>query len=244
MLEIFICEDDEEQRKRLTQYVSDYIMIENLDMKVVISTAHSKDIINYLQQNDTTGLYFLDVDLQEEKSGIALGAEIRQYDTQGAIVFITTHPELTYLTFTYKVEAMDYITKDQFTDIQKRVIDCIDTAYHRYMQNKHNHRKLFQTKMGDKVISIEYNDILFFETSSQLHKIILHAHNRQVEFYGKLKALPEMDNRFYRCHNSYVVNKDNIAEIDIAKREIRMVNGQICYASSRFLKGLKDIVPK
>lgn len=58
MLEIFICEDDEEQRKRLTKYVTDYIMIENLDMKVVVSTAHSNDIIEYLQQNNTTGLYF------------------------------------------------------------------------------------------------------------------------------------------------------------------------------------------
>ncbi|WP_338591051.1 LytTR family DNA-binding domain-containing protein [Paenibacillus sp. Y5S-9] len=244
MLEIFICEDDEEQRKRLTKYVTDYIMIENLDMKVVISTAHSSDIIEYLQQNNTTGLYFLDVDIQEEKSGIALGAEIRQYDTQGAIVFVTTHSELTYLTFTYKVEAMDYITKDNFTDIQKRVIECINTANQRYVQNKQSSRKVFQTKSGDKVISIEYNDILFFETSPQLHKVILHAKNRQVEFYGKLKVLLEMDNRFYRCHNSYVVNKDNIAEIDFATREIQMVNGQICYASSRFLKGLKDIVQK
>ncbi|OMF10809.1 DNA-binding response regulator [Paenibacillus amylolyticus] len=244
MLEIFICEDDEEQRKRLTKYVTDYIMIENLDMKVVISTAHSSDIIEYLQQNNTTGLYFLDVDIQEEKSGIALGAEIRQYDTQGAIVFVTTHSELTYLTFTYKVEAMDYITKDNFTDIQKRVIECINTANQRYVQNQQSSRKVFQTKSGDKVISIEYNDILFFETSSQLHKVILHAKNRQVEFYGKLKVLLEMDNRFYRCHNSYVVNKDNISEIDFATREIQMVNGQICYASSRFLKGLKDIVQK
>lgn len=244
MLEIFICEDDEEQRKRLTKYVTDYIMIENLDMKVVVSTAHSNDIIEYLQQNNTTGLYFLDVDIQEEKSGIALGAEIRQYDTQGAIVFVTTHSELTYLTFTYKVEAMDYITKDNFTDIQKRVIECINTANQRYVQNKQNSRKIFQTKSGDKVISIEYNDILFFETSPQLHKVILHAKNRQVEFYGKLKALLEMDSRFYRCHNSYVVNKDNISEIDFTTREIQMVNGQICYASSRFLKGLKDIVQK
>ncbi|MGO4531716.1 LytR/AlgR family response regulator transcription factor [Paenibacillus sp. 2TAF8] len=244
MLEIFICEDDEEQRKRLTKYVTDYIMIENLDMKVVISTAHSNDIIEYLQQNNTTGLYFLDVDIQEEKSGIALGAEIRQYDTQGAIVFVTTHSELTYLTFTYKVEAMDYIIKDNFTDIQKRVIECINTANQRYVQNKQSSRKIFQTKSGDKVISIEYNDILFFETSPQLHKVILHAKNRQVEFYGKLKTLLELDSRFYRCHNSYVVNKDNISEIDFVTREIQMVNGQICYASSRFLKGLKDIVQK
>lgn len=242
MLEVFICEDDPEQRKQITKYVSDYIMIENLDMKIIMSTGSSEDILSYLRSNQVTGLYFLDVDLKEDKSGIALGAEIRQYDNRGAIVFITTHSELTYLTFTYKVEAMDYITKDKFTDIQKRIIDCIDTANERYLMNKHSNRKIFQIKSGDKMIGVDYSDILFFETSSQLHKIILHATNRQVEFYGKLKDILEMDNRFYRCHHSYVVNKDNIAEVDMTKREIRMTNGQICYASSRFLKGLKDIV--
>lgn len=243
MLEIFVCEDDPEQRKRLNSYIENYIMMENLDMKLVISTGRSQDILDYLQNNRVTGLYFLDVDLQEEKSGIALGAEIRQYDSLGAIVFVTTHSELTYLTFTYKVEAMDYITKDKFTDIRQRVIECIDTANTRYLQNKYNNIKKFQTKSGDKMISVDYNDILFFETSPQLHKIILHAKNRQVEFYGKLKDILEMDSRFYRCHNSFVVNKDNIAEVDTKNREIRMINGEICYASSRFLGGLKDIIP-
>ncbi|MBH5320094.1 response regulator transcription factor [Paenibacillus sp. GSMTC-2017] len=242
MLEVFICEDDEEQRNRMIKYVSDYIMMENLDMKIVLATENSEEIIDYLKNNKVIGLYFLDVDLKEEKSGIALGAEIRQYDSQGAIVFVTSHPELTYLTFTYKVEAMDYITKDKFTDIRKRVTECIDTANQRYVLNKTNNRKLFQMKAGDKMISVEYGDIMFFETSSQLHKIILHAKNRQAEFYGKLKEILEMDSRFYRCHNSYIVNKDNIVEVDVGKREIKMVNGQICYASSRFLKGLKDIV--
>lgn len=235
MLEIFVCEDDPEQRKRLNTYIENYIMMENLDMKLVISTGRSQDVLDYLQNNRVTGLYFLDVDLQEEKSGIALGAEIRQYDSLGAIVFVTTHSELTYLTFTYKVEAMDYITKDKFTDIRQRVIECIDTANTRYLQNKYNNIKKFQTKSGDKLISIDYNDILFFETSPQLHKIILHAKNRQVEFYGKLKDILEMDSRFYRCHNSFVVNKDNITEVDTKNREIRMINGEICYASSRFL---------
>lgn len=243
MLEIFVCEDDPEQRKRLNSYIENYIMMENLDMKLVISTGRSQEIIDYLQNNNVTGLYFLDVDLQEEKSGIALGAEIRQYDSLGAIVFVTTHSELTYLTFTYKVEAMDYITKDNFTDIRQRVIECIDTANTRYLQNKYNNIKKFQTKSGDKMISVDYNDILFFETSPQLHKIILHAKNRQVEFYGKLKDILEMDSRFYRCHNSFVVNKDNIAEVDTKNREIRMINGETCYASSRFLGGLKDIIP-
>lgn len=244
MLEVFICEDNEEQRKQLTKIISDYIMIENLDMKITLSTAHSKEILDYVKKNDVIGLYFMDVDLKEDRNGIVIAAEIREYDYQGSIVFVTTHSELTYLTFTYKVEAMDYIAKDQFTDIKNRVIECVKIAYNRYMKNSYTNRKLFQVKSGEKVISVDYNDILFFETAVQPHKLILHTVNRQVEFYCKLKDVLEMDERFYRCHNSYVVNKDNIAEIDIARREIIMINGQKCFASNRYLKGLKGVAIK
>jgi len=243
MLDIFICEDDEQQRKKITKYVENYIMIEELDMKVTLSTDNPDEIIDYLKANNVNGLYFLDVNLNHEKTGIALGADIRKYDSRGSIVFVTSHSELTYLTFLYKVEAMDYIIKDDITDIQKRVIDCIDTANERYM-SEHNEttKKRFKITSGDKVISEDYDKILFFETSSKLHKIIMHSENRQVEFYGELKEIEDLDDRFYRCHNSFVVNTDNIESIDNKTRDITMTNGAVCFASSRNFRKLKKML--
>src|SRR5699024_8988427 len=217
MLDIFICEDDEQQRKKITKYVENYIMIEELDMKVIVSTDNTDDIIDYLKANNVNGLYFLDVNLNHEKTGIALGADIRKYDSRGSIVFVTSHSELTYLTFLYKVEAMDYIIKDDITDIQKRVIDCIDTANERYM-SEHN------------------------ETTKKRNKINMHSENRQVEFYGKLKEIEDLDDRFYRCHNSFVVNTDNIESIDNKTRDITMTNGAVCFASSRNFRKLKKML--
>lgn len=242
MLEIFICEDDKHQKEQITKYINDYIMIEDLDMRIALSTDNPDDIIAYVQSNPVNGLYFLDVDLKHEKSGIVLGAEIRKYDSRGSIVFVTSHSELTYLTFLYKVEALDYIIKDNFTDIQKRIIDCIKTANERHLSNPNEAKKRFQIKSGDKIISEEYCDILFFETSAKLHKIIMHSDQRQVEFYGKLKEIEKLDDCFYRCHNSFVVNIENIANLDKKTREITMRNGEVCYASSRYIQGLNKLL--
>lgn len=238
MLDIFICEDDQQQKEKITNYIKNYIMIEQLDMRIALTTDNPDEIIDYLKSNKVNGLYFLDVDLKHEKSGIVLGAEIRKYDARGSIVFVTTHSELTYLTFLYKVEALDYIIKDDFTDLQKRVIDCIVIANERHLTHDGEAKKRFQIKNGDKVINEDYDNILFFETSSKLHKIIMHTDTRQVEFYGKLKEIEEIDSRFYRCHNSFVVNIENISAIDKKTREITMVNGEVCYSSARYLKGL------
>ena len=96
----------------------------------------------------------------------------------------------------------------------------------------------FSVKVNEKVFTIDYDDILFFETSPNVHKISLHCKNRQMEFLGKMK---EVDGRFYRCHRSFLVNKDNIREIDFQNRVIYMANGDQCLLSFRMMRGLKQL---
>lgn len=60
--------------------------------------------------------------------------------------------------------------------------------------------------------------ILCFESSTKSHRLIAHLDNRQIEFYGNLKELSQLDDRFFRCHNSFVVNRHNIESIDSKER--------------------------
>ena len=61
-----------------------------------------------------------------------------------------------------------------------------------------------------------------------------------MEFWGKIKDIEKkVDERFYRCHCSFLANKDNIIEIDFQNRVIYMVNGDECLISTRMMKGLK-----
>lgn len=239
MLSVIVCEDNEEQRKRITNFIEDSIMIENLDMEIALSAEDPAEIIEYLKNNEVSGLYFLDVDLQSDMNGIKLAEAIREYDPRGFIVFVTTHAEMSYLTFIYKVEAMDYIIKDNYETIKERIHQCILNAHKKYSSKATELQKNLTIKVEDKIISIEYNKILFFETSNIIHKVILHAVDRKIEFYSKMKEIEEkLDSRFYRCHRSFLVNKDNIKEIDKNNRVIYMVNGQECLVATRLLKGL------
>lgn len=239
MLNVIICEDNEEQRNMIYKFVEDCIMIENLDSEILLSTENPNEIIEYLKKNEISGLYFLDVDLKSDINGIKLAEAIREYDPRGFIVFVTTHAEMSYLTFIYKVEAMDYIIKDNQNAIKERIHQCILNAHKKYSSKTTELQKNFTIKLEDKIISIEYNKILFFETSNVIHKVILHATDRQIEFYSKMKEIEEkLDNRFYRCHRSFLVNKNNIKEIDTNNRIVHMVNGQECLVATRLLKGL------
>ena len=240
MLRVYVCEDIATQRDKMQKIVENVILMEELDMELASVTGNPQELLEQVKQSEEVGIYLLDVDLKADMNGIDLAKEIRKYDPRGFIIFITTHSEMSYMTFIYKIEAMDYILKDECNDIGQRVYQCILKANQRFSSVHNKVQNVFSIKINDKLFTINYNDILFFETSANVHKVVLHCKNRILEFNGKIRELEEkLDERFYRCHRSYLVNKDNIKEINLQERVIYMENGEQCLISSRMMKGLK-----
>ncbi|HDK4616728.1 TPA: response regulator transcription factor, partial [Staphylococcus aureus] len=93
-----------------------------------------------------------------------------------------------------------------------------------------------ELKRGSNSVYVQYDDIMFFESSTKSHRLIAHLDNRQIEFYGNLKELSQLDDRFFRCHNSFVVNRHNIESIDSKERIVYFKNKEHCYASVRNVK--------
>ncbi|EUJ17413.1 LytR/AlgR family response regulator transcription factor [Listeria aquatica] len=241
MLPIFVCEDNKIQRERLVGYINDAIMFEHYDMEVEIASGNPDEVLEAVQKKMGLGLYFLDIDLNHlDFNGFELAKEIRKLDPRGFIVFFTTHAEMTYLTFTYKIEAMDYIVKDNLSDVKERVRACLESVQER-LEDDSNTSNYFTFHVSDKkVIHEKMEDILFFETSPKTHRVVMHSKNRQVEFYAKLKQIENsLGEPFYRCHRSFLVNKDNISEVDMKTGTITMVNGEECIASNKLIKGLQ-----
>lgn len=241
MIKVYICEDNSEQLRNIRETVSGAIAIENYDMVIEKATKNPMELLETLKANSGTGIYFLDVDLGCEINGIQLGEMIRQLDPAGFIIFITTHAEMTHLTFKYKVEALDFIVKDNFKDVSARVRECLEYAHDKYQSLNGQRNEVFHIHTNDKVILAEYKQIIAFETSSTVHKVIMHSDKRQVEFYGSIKEIEmQLDKRFVRCHQSYIVNREKIKEIDKANKVVRMLNGQECMISVRGMRLLKE----
>ncbi|WP_165005970.1 MULTISPECIES: LytTR family DNA-binding domain-containing protein [unclassified Enterococcus] len=238
MLKIFVCDDEKVYRYKMTKIIQNYILMQDYDFKFQMETANPNDILSYIRENKTEGLYFLDIELNSEMSGIELAVRIREYDPLAKIVFVTTYTDLAYLTFLYKVEALDYIVKEDDALLQQRMVNCIEVTIKRYMDTMLPTREQIQVKSGPVQVKLFVDEILFFESSSLPHKIIVHLDNRIIEYTGKIKDIEKFSESFCRCHQSFVVNIDNIAQIDRKERIVTMNNGAICLASTRHLKNL------
>lgn len=242
MLKVFICEDNQKQRENLERIIKNYLMIEDLHMDFVMSTGEPQDILKFLAENpQTVGLYFLDIDLKKEMSGVVLASKIREIDVAGNIVFITSHGELVYLTFMYQVGALDYIVKCvNSEELKVRIIKNIKIAHERYLKISEIPQKNYYLKIkaAGKEYVIPLTEVMFLTTTHTPHKLALHTYNSRLEFIGSMKEIANHTPAFIRAHQSYVINIFNIKSVNRASREIEMKNGEICLISARGLKEL------
>ena len=165
MIDVYICEDIKEQRDILAHYVKAAILIQEYDMKLRISTDKPKELIEQLKQSKNTGLYFLDIDLKSNKNGIVLAKEIREYDPRGFIVFVTSHSEMSYITFQYKVEALDFILKDDPRELQHRICECMENVNQKYAKISRGNGKTITITRGGRKITLSYDCLLYTSPS-------------------------------------------------------------------------------
>ncbi len=239
MLNIFLCEDNPKQLQKLVDYVEKCILIEDYDLSLRCATENPEKLLEAIPGMNGTGLYFLDIDLNASMNGLKLAQNIRKLDARGFIVFVTSHSEMSYMTFTYKVEAMDFIIKDDFSKLQQKMHQCIIDAYLRYSSPNNLQQKTFTVTSSDKEYCIPLDEIIYFETSENIHKVLLHSENRIIEFHSKLKDVElSLDERFYRCHRSFIINRHKIKEINLKEHLVIMNNDAVCFASSKLIKNL------
>jgi two-component system response regulator AgrA len=239
MLDIFVCEDNAAQRRTIVNIIQNTVLIEELDMQLTLDTGDPYMLLEKVKTSQNTGIYFLDIDLNSSMNGMKLAQQIRLHDPRGFIIFITAHSELSYMTFQYRVEAMDFVLKDNPAEVKVKLRECLLNAMERHTLQTNKTHKVYTLEVGGRKINVDYEDILFFETSSNIHKVILHAKDRQIEFPSALKELASvLDGNFVRCHRAFLVNKNNIKEVDTKNRIIHFANGETCLMSTRMMKEL------
>ena len=104
--------------------MSNTILIEQLDMQLACASTTSGKIFRTSKKIRKHRGIFLDICLQSEMTGLILAQELRKIQPRCFIIFITSHSEMSILTFQYKVEALDFIIKDSSENIRKEYMNA------------------------------------------------------------------------------------------------------------------------
>ena len=162
MIPIYLCDDDAAVRREIRAELEKEILISGYDMKIICDSGDPEDLLNAAGKNGKRGIYFLDVDLKNERyTGFTLGQAIRKIDPRGFLIYVTAYGELAFDTFRYKLEALDYIVKEDRESMFRGIRKCLGVIRDRLKEERGEDRQYFTVKFMDTVRHIPVDEILY-----------------------------------------------------------------------------------
>ncbi|RYD04112.1 hypothetical protein N752_16145 [Desulforamulus aquiferis] len=202
-MHIAICDDDKEELVRISSFLEKYNREHNASL--TYKTFHSGvDLLSTVKSGDYA-LYLLDV-IMPAVNGMEAAKEIRSFDTEAKIVFLTSSPE--FAVASYTVKAMDYILKPVGEGRLFGVLNELMTDSQKPQQGLTVKSKNCITRiLFSRLVYVEVmNKQVYFHLSD---KSVREVTARLSEFEQTLLARPE----FMRVHRSYIVNLCQINEL-------------------------------
>lgn len=226
-INVYIAEDNITQRATLEQAIKNYQLFSDWELALVYSTGSGEELLKNIDRRNQWNIYFLDINLDEKagmSNGFTVAQEIRKFDPFGFIIFITVRSELSFLTFQYRVQALDFIIKDPAVDIRERVHTCLKTIEQRL--GSLTTSQTIKLNTGNEITSFILDDILYF-SSNKGHVLSLHTRNDQYLInQTTLNNLEEqLSDSFLRCHRSFLIHKKAIVSIAKNFSSVTLENG-------------------
>lgn len=197
-MEIAICDDERQICQLLQNKIERYYFSQDLPFNIHIY----EDGNNLLESNlNKIDVLFLDIDMPG-KNGMEIANEIRRFNKDLLIVFLTAYSE--YVFESFKVDTFRYLLKP--LDDQE-LVEVLDAALDKIQIDKDEYLNFhFQ----GEIYSMRYKDIIYIEGMKE--KIWIHCTNETYRWRGALKNLQELlkDKGFFQVHRSYIINMDKI----------------------------------
>ncbi|MGH1831475.1 two-component system, LytTR family, response regulator AgrA [Enterococcus sp. AZ048] len=245
-INVYIAEDNESQRISLEQAIKNYQLFSDWELTLAYSTSSGGELLENIDRRNQWNIYFLDINLEEDtefNNGFSVAQEIRKFDPLGFIVFITIRSELSFLTFQYRVQALDFIIKDPAVDIRERIHTCLKTIEQRLGTLTMSQTVKLNT--GSEFTTFILDDILYF-SSNKGHALSLHTKNNQYLIHQTtLNNLEEqLSSNFLRCHRGFLIHKKAIHSITKDFSSVTIEDGTVIPVSVRKKGQLKTLQSK
>lgn len=194
MIHIAVVEDEPKEQERISSYLRQFSIENQLEIKI---TSFSDGIGIISPYRGDYDVIILDIQMQY-MDGLTAAHKIREKDENVIIIFITNLAQ--YAINGYSVRATNFLLKPvsyfAFSEELKNVLVKID--------QQQEHTIMLHTDDGITIVNL--TDILFIESSGRALK--LHSSQGEFRLNGTLTDLEKSlnDPRFFRCHRGFLVN--------------------------------------
>ena len=219
-MEILIVEDEELAVKKLQKT----LLSVNESAKVMGVTDSIKSTVTWLQENPPPDLILMDIELADGQSFEIFNLT----EVKSPVIFTTSYDE--YALKAFKVNSVDYLLKpiqkeelaaalNKFQKIKGNGsadinMDVLIKELQQKLQPK-EYRKRFLVKHGQKLVSVEINEIAYFYSDGRLNFFKTYDNRKFVVDYT-MDEMEEMlePEKYFRISRSFYVAVNCIDKID------------------------------
>lgn len=214
MIKIAFCDDDMEVLHQMNELLDRYRVERNEDITYAAFQSPF-ELLTEIEKGIRPDILFLNV-VMPGQNGMDVAKEIRQYDTNMKIIFLTSSPE--FAVESYSVGAYFYQLKPIWEESFFRLMDAVLVE----CEKKKKNSLILRSKDG--ITRIDLQQLEYCEVLGR--KLLFHLENGAVlESAGSLDDLAGQlmqYSNFFRPHRSFLVNMEYIQ--NISSRSIKMVN--------------------
>ena len=224
-MRIAVCDDSRIDRELFVAVLHHYFVNKPISNEIV-QYENGMDLLHDVEDDMWFDIIFLDI-YMNDLLGIDVAHKLRSLGYRGHIIFLTATAD--FAVDSYEVEALGYLLKPQSFE---KLSQVMDRATREMTTNT------YQVKKHSKIIRVPYHEILYVESMNS--KCIMHCCNDQsYVIYKRLTMIEHElnDERFLRCHQSYLVNMDHIHQVD---SQFTLVTGDTVAIRQRDLKLIRQ----
>jgi DNA-binding LytR/AlgR family response regulator len=201
-LNIGICEDDLIHIDILSKHIEETLKLKELSFEIYKFKSGEELLKNYPNKLD---ILFLDIQMKV-LTGMDTARKLREFDKNVEIIFTTSVSDYVYEG--YEVRAYRYLLKPlRYEVIEKHLIECISNIL-----DKEKNYLVINNKNNLTKIMLE--DVLYIETQGR--ELLIHKKDNLYMVKMSMRKIEKLleGKKFFRCHNSFIVNLDKVECID------------------------------
>lgn len=231
MIRFVVVEDDEKYTIKIRKIIDKIKYKIEQEVKTYEFKGYNKELENLIKNCDQKTIYILDIELENSKSGIEIASQIREYDWNSEIIFITNHDKMFETAHRNVYEVFDFIEK--YHELDKRLTYDLKTIIN-HMADK----KIFSYKGRNVDLQLYLQSINYIYRDKEDRKIVIVTDFSSFSVNLSLKEVIELlDDRFKMVHRSCIVNTDKVSLYDWLNSKIILKNGkEVNYLSKKYRK--------
>lgn len=233
MLNFALCDDNLCIVTKLAKMLEAIFIDSKLPGEIVLVETNPDKLLQFIDTGNTVDVLLIDIDLKSTINGIDLVNKIRTTNKAMYIIFTTAHLE--YGILAYKCKTFDFlpkpITSERLRETILRIFEDVYDAPKKFI------------KIDNKRTFIAENSVCYIKKDGM--KLVFKTKSRDYQIYSSFSSiLNSLAPNFVRCHKSYIVNLDNITDIQPKNNLIIFNNNPNikCYIGPKYKENLMGVL--